>query len=214
MPSFLKKENKASQQSFQEPAASDPPPPYSVSTAQGESSNRQPVIDVTAAFARLTVTNAVQDPTPDLCLAHLKLLHAFHGLKEDIGYTDGLFGLWNSRADDAILHVRGTGILEERGSPSPTDEDKKFFLSKLREKRWALFVARAVDRYEIWWNATFKLDLTMKDQTIPSDPRYDAFPTTGLDEKRPGWMMMPLGKPALQYCSMYPGTGLISLQMS
>lgn len=35
-------------------------------------------------------------PVAETCIAHLRLLHAFHSLKEDIGYSDGLFGLWDS----------------------------------------------------------------------------------------------------------------------
>lgn len=110
-------------------------------------------VDTTAAFANLSLTSTPSDDIPavDTCLAHLKLLHAIHSMKEDVGYTDGLFGLWDSRAE------REAPTLDTKSMPGLNDtqltnEDMtKLALSKLREKRWALYVARAVDRYRDWW---------------------------------------------------------------
>ncbi|KAI1880428.1 hypothetical protein JX265_002049 [Neoarthrinium moseri] len=79
-------------------------------------------------------------PTVDTCLVHLKLLRAFEQLKSKIGYTDGLWEIWDSRA---------LGNVE--------------VLAKLREKRWALYVARAVDRYQAWWKSFVPDMLTEKD---------------------------------------------------
>ncbi|RGP81218.1 hypothetical protein FLONG3_600, partial [Fusarium longipes] len=111
-------------------------------------------LGIEAPFTDLQIDPAPHDPEPNICLAHLRLLFAFESLKEDIGYSDGLFGIWDSRADGTII-VGENGDLEElpfdRNS-TPDLEDKKQSLSKLREKRWSLFVARAVDRYEAWWN--------------------------------------------------------------
>src|SRR5690242_1185923 len=42
--------------------------------------------------------NRFLDPSAETCLAHLKLLFAIQAMKEDVGYTDGLWGLWDSRA--------------------------------------------------------------------------------------------------------------------
>jgi hypothetical protein len=72
-------------------------------------------------------------PTADECLAHLKLLSVFHALKEDVGYTDGIFGLWDARCDKV------------------DEKDREKTLASMREKRWALYVARAVDRFQDWW---------------------------------------------------------------
>lgn len=94
------------------------------------------------------------------CLAHLKLLHAFQTLKEDIGYTDGLWGLWDRKAEsDHKISIDFHKETQPAGVASPasetkkrtTDDEIKIRLSRIREKRWALFVARAVDRYEAWW---------------------------------------------------------------
>jgi hypothetical protein len=87
---------------------------------------------LSAAFSSLRLSETPPDfPTADTCLAHLKLLSAFHALKEDVGYTDGLFNLWDAKCE----------LLDNR------DET----LAKMREKRWVLYVARAVERFEDWW---------------------------------------------------------------
>ena len=75
--------------------------------------------------------NAPAFPEADQCLAHLKLLSSFHALKEDVGYTDGIFGLYDAKCEMA------------------TNRDAS--LAKMREKRWALYVARAAERFQDWW---------------------------------------------------------------
>ena len=89
-----------------------------------------------SAFSNLKLSEVpLQFPTADNCLAHLKLLHAFHALREDIGYTDGIFGLWDSRVEAYKLE----GVERDQA------------LAKTREKRWAVYLARAVERFEEWW---------------------------------------------------------------
>ncbi|EHL02280.1 hypothetical protein M7I_1683 [Glarea lozoyensis 74030] len=64
--------------------------------------------DLTSSFATLTLSpHPVSLPTPSTCLAHLKLLHAIQALKLDIGYTDGLFGIWDAKAE--INEIEGSG---------------------------------------------------------------------------------------------------------
>ncbi|CZS98839.1 related to large-conductance mechanosensitive channel [Rhynchosporium agropyri] len=88
--------------------------------------------ELDGGFSSLTIAvNAPAFPEADQCLAHLKLLSALHVLKEDIGYADGLFGLFDAKCDMA------------------TNRDAS--LVKMREKRWALYVARAADRFQDWW---------------------------------------------------------------
>jgi hypothetical protein len=90
--------------------------------------------ELNAAFSSLSLTEEPSAfPTADECLAHLKLLSAFHGLKEDVGYTDGLFDLWDVRCERV------------------DEKDRESTLSMMREKRWALYVARAVERFQDWW---------------------------------------------------------------
>lgn len=90
--------------------------------------------DVTAAFSNLNLSEASTKPTPSQCLAHLKLLEAFHQLREDVATTDGLYGI----RDDFV--------------PSDvTKEQRVDILAKIREKRWAIYVTNASLRFERWW---------------------------------------------------------------
>ncbi|KAH6605065.1 hypothetical protein Trco_006772, partial [Trichoderma cornu-damae] len=162
------------------------PPTYASEASAVQDGFADPArdIDVTASFANLSLSSGppTGGPNVDTCLAHLKLLHAIHSLKEDVGYTDGLWGIWDSRAqwDTAILDsealppgIRLEGLDE--------GERVKLALSRLREKRWAIFLARAVDRYEAWWNAVRKHEtmLTEEDMMRPKNPKYTRFVTTG-----------------------------------
>ncbi|KAF4979789.1 hypothetical protein FZEAL_4063, partial [Fusarium zealandicum] len=137
--------------------------------------------DLTAQFTNLQLHPSPYNIiNPDTCLAHLKLLFALQSLKEDIGYTDDLWGIWDNRADGNIA-VTDDGEVQEHSytaSHVPSIEDKQRFLSKIREKRWALFVARAVDRYEAWWNSLVgEGPLTESDMDAERSPAYEDFPT-------------------------------------
>ena len=103
----------------------DAPPSYT--------ENDSNVADATAAFSSLKL-DASPTPTADQCIAHMKLLEAFHQLREDIALKDGLFGICDSFADTKI-----------------TAQEKAELLIKIREKRWAIYVARAAKRFERWW---------------------------------------------------------------
>ncbi len=56
-------------------------------------------------------------------------------------------------------------------------------LSKIREKRWAVFLARAVDRYEAWWTSMQRPNggLTENDMHTPRTDKYDLFVSSGND---------------------------------
>ena len=86
--------------------------------------------DLTAAFSKLDLRQSGSKPTVDQCTAHLKLLEAFSQLREDVSTTDGLYGL-----KDSLL-------------PSMRDDQQKSqLLAKIREKRWAVYVTIAVQRF-------------------------------------------------------------------
>ncbi|KAL8777401.1 MAG: hypothetical protein Q9213_007873 [Squamulea squamosa] len=106
------------------------PPPYGSRPGENQ--------DLTAAFSSLNLTAASNDPTPDQCLAHLKLLEAFHNLREDVATTDGLFGIHDHFVD---------GVYPNQGF----DEKRAQLLLRLREKRRAIYVAKAERRYSVWW---------------------------------------------------------------
>lgn len=97
-------------------------------------SYNQDAVDITSHFAKLDLNFPSSKPTVDQCIAHLKLLEAFHQLREDVATSDGLFN-----------------ISDESARESSKQED---VLAKLREKRWAVYVARAADRFERWWTTT------------------------------------------------------------
>jgi hypothetical protein len=157
-----------------------PPPSYAVTDpASG------PTIDeINASFSNLRIDAMPKNfPDNDLVLAHLKLLEAFFTMKEDIGYTDGVFDLWDSRAPE----------------PNANDADamnaRNEALSKIREKRWALFVVRAVDRFETWWmNVLCKNENSeMLTQSAMKSPIFGAFPTSGKVQMWTAKMLPPLG---------------------
>lgn len=70
--------------------------------------------------------------TPDQCAAHLKLLAAFADLRDCISTKDGLFGLHDAQAEEYR-------------------DGRNHMLAKVREKRWAVYVSRATERYLVWW---------------------------------------------------------------
>ncbi|KAH0528966.1 hypothetical protein TsFJ059_003776 [Trichoderma semiorbis] len=145
--------------------------------------------DINAAFTNLSFEKITFDHknvrsgiSEDACLAHLKLLHAIQAMKDDIGYTDGLWNLWNSRGKWALDDYRVDAdwpmirALEKTNSATVLLAGQ----ARIREKRWALFVARAVERYEDWWYSLAETDmLTEKDMTTPDNPKYRTFTNRG-----------------------------------
>ncbi|OAQ95680.1 hypothetical protein LLEC1_06171, partial [Akanthomyces lecanii] len=134
------------------------------------------------------------DVTESRCLAHLKLLHAIKAMKEDVGYSDGLWGIWDSLVTDSKgLFLDSTGVYSDNEKAKLTDdEERKMMLSKLREKRWAIFVARAVDRYEAWWTAQDIMMLTEDDMTVADGDNYMRFPSTNRTFNWQASLMPPL----------------------
>nr|OQO18597.1 hypothetical protein B0A51_12085 [Rachicladosporium sp. CCFEE 5018] len=94
-----------------------------------------PPPDITAGFSNLSLSGPSTDklPTVDETIAHLKLLECFYRLRQIVGKTDGAFSVSNS--------------------PVPADAQRDELLVELAEKRWAIYVARAVDRFDNWITA-------------------------------------------------------------
>lgn len=112
------------------PNDSPPPPAYAHAGLDSK------IPDITAAFSTLNLAPSAK-PTPDICIAHLKLLEAFHQLREDVAFEDGRFGINDAFADAAA------GSIQERAE----------LLIKIREKRWQVYVTKASKRFERWWTA-------------------------------------------------------------
>ncbi|KAF2094769.1 hypothetical protein NA57DRAFT_60188 [Rhizodiscina lignyota] len=94
--------------------------------------------DLTARLNNLNLSQSSAVPTPDQCIAHLKFLEALHQLRESVAQTEGLFDLISP---------------PEKKSEKPSEQRENAEAQvRVREKRWAVYVARAVDRFETWWN--------------------------------------------------------------
>lgn len=131
------------------PPKDSPPPSYAVN-------DQNNIPDITAAFSNLNL-KASSEPTADQCIAHLKLLEAFHQLREEVALDDGLFGL-----RDDLLPATSSG------------EKRAELLTKVREKRWAVYVAKAAKRFERWWDKSIEPDAQkLQQKNIPTVFRQD-----------------------------------------
>ena len=102
------------------------PPPYSEPDVDG----------LAASIGTLSLHKSSHKtvlPSPDECIVHLKLLTALHHLREEVSETDGLFGIYDRIADEF-------------------SREHDIAITKIREKRWAVYVTRAVDRFAKWFD--------------------------------------------------------------
>ncbi|KAL0780689.1 hypothetical protein CaCOL14_002024 [Colletotrichum acutatum] len=129
-------------------------------------------------------------PTQDACLAHLRLLTAFNRLKTETGYCDGLWDIWDARASTTTTNYMkhtDTRNGDDSGNSSeehnhkteraPIDPDTGVdpeldldILIRLREKRWAIYLGRAVDRYAAWWR-TFTPNMLLESDMLVAEPK-------------------------------------------
>ncbi|KAF6818890.1 alpha-ketoglutarate-dependent sulfonate dioxygenase [Colletotrichum plurivorum] len=142
------------------------PPAYTPETSR-------PLTDLSTTFTTLTLSSS-PTPTPDACLAHLRLLTALQRLKTETGYRSDLWEIHDSRAATANPSPANLKAADV-GASAQLNED---ILVKLREKRWAVYVARAADRYASWW-ASFVPDMLLERDMVDPGPgredRYEGF---------------------------------------
>ncbi|KAL8671495.1 MAG: hypothetical protein Q9168_004009 [Polycauliona sp. 1 TL-2023] len=105
---------------------------------QSDTSAPVPTHDLATMFSTVDLVSPSDIPTPDQCGVHLKLLEAFHKLRQDVATTDGLYGIWDRFISDVYP---GEGL----------DKERRQLLLKLREKRWAIYVFQAERRYTVWF---------------------------------------------------------------
>ncbi|KAJ6262674.1 hypothetical protein Dda_3486 [Drechslerella dactyloides] len=98
-------------------------PPYSAEAPLTET----PAVPFVPPIVGTLIPNTF--PSPDHQIAHLKLLHAFAAMRDQIENTAGIFA----------ATVPGVG--------DPITDDLR-----LKDKRWSIFVSRAVYRFDKWWN--------------------------------------------------------------
>jgi hypothetical protein len=127
--------------------SSDPVPHYSVSEPPPpgyEVDDDVAPPDYTAGFTNLSLSDAPSSGVPSVheTIAHLKILECFSRLRQTVASTDGLFGIENAIITDIA-----------RASSRANSEKADDLLPKLAEKRWAVYVSRAVDRFHAWISA-------------------------------------------------------------
>ncbi|KAJ5908639.1 hypothetical protein N7495_001321 [Penicillium taxi] len=128
-------------------SGSDHPPSYSLNES------------ITLELAKLNLAPSTSDPlsstvTPDQCVAHLKFLAVLADLRETISNKDGLF---------QIFDVDATNY------PDALDRAQAL----IREKRWAVYTARAADRYTKWWFEGLPKSRPSVTQTDLDGARYE-----------------------------------------
>lgn len=115
------------------------PGPPSYDGPPGQDRPPLPVIeDLSQRLNALDLRNGSNTLNSTTCIAHLKFLEAVYQLRETVANTDGLFGI--ATPPDPKLE-----------KPDPKLADVQI---RVREKRWAVYVARAVDRFEAWWKTS------------------------------------------------------------
>jgi len=117
--------------------SSSPPPGYVDAPPEYDAEDTLDPPDITAGFSKLHIGQPIAHgkPTVAQCIAHLKLLECFYRLRQTVGSTDRLFGI----DEKAVLD---SGVDKNEQTPE--------LLAKLGEKRWAVYVACAVDRFAAW----------------------------------------------------------------
>ena len=159
------------------------PPSYAATDIVPDYAPTDPISEATAAdlnsaFSNINISATPPlFPEPDHCLVHLKFLSALHGLKQEYGHTDGLFGIRDSSCEKA--------------------ENKRAALAALREKRWSLFVARAAERFQEWWLKVLCVREDGEKVTVKAlgvKKSFMRFPELGKAQVWTTAMLPPLGK--------------------
>lgn len=118
----------------QQSHASVPPPTYHNAQDLPDDFNDHLI----NGFAKLNL-DSPEGLTRSQTIAHLKTLECFYRLRKRIASTNGLFGITNSNAES---------LLRQNNCSSSDD-----VLAVFGEKKWGVYVARAVDRFERWRDA-------------------------------------------------------------
>jgi hypothetical protein len=91
----------------------------------------------------------VEAITPDQCIAHLKILSAIADLRDSVSRMDKLFSI-----DDRQIGAFGDTARMTKAH------------ALLREKRWEIYVARAVDRFTTWLMTCVNVDAVGPNQGL------------------------------------------------
>lgn len=110
-------------------------------------------------------------------IVHLHLLYIFHKLRLQVGSQDGLWGIWDDRLEHHYLSA----------------EEHAQGLAKLKEKRWSIYLARAVHRYGAWWTSMGITPLTEQDTHSTHGSRYATFTRLSNAKQWTPGNMIPIG---------------------
>ena len=119
-----------------EKSPSPPPPTYEQASREEQHAQYPPQI------ANSTVPLSPDLPSPEDCVAHLKLLECFYHLKQSIASTNGLFGI----SCDVVENL-------DQSAPRTDKDSNNEIVTLLAEKRWEVYVSRAVERFSKWRNS-------------------------------------------------------------
>ncbi|KAN0069638.1 Protein of unknown function (DUF1399) domain containing protein [Elaphomyces granulatus] len=118
-----------------------------------DSSSEIPLLDLKKDLGSSHTTTV----SVDHCIVHLKFLAAIADLRDTVANIDTLFKINDSQAE-----------------VFKTQEDQCRALARIKEKRWAVYVARAVDRYITWWNHCVETDSHLPTVTELHDPQKNS----------------------------------------
>lgn len=145
------------------------PPPYSSITEPIDGPPTYQQQNVSHRLSRDGFPRSEEMLAIDECITHLKFLSAIAKLRYFIERTDKLFGIHDSEAMNFA---------------DPRKQSQA--AARIQEKRWAVYVARAVDRFAVWWQTCLPSLNTSHISTLNSS-----------SEAKIVWsanMMPPLGK--------------------
>ncbi|KKY26810.1 hypothetical protein UCDDS831_g01089 [Diplodia seriata] len=136
-------------------SAAVPPPAYGEQQTDGPS-NEAPALpsDFTSRLQSLNIDPLRRQgvPAPDECIVHLKLLEAFYNLRQDVETSEGIFDIATpTPPTEAPKYEKTAPDQENEPEDGTVDEELKYKIKQVREKRWAVYVSRAVERYEQWF---------------------------------------------------------------
>lgn len=183
--SILSKESskaKEAEGSSSPPKDELPPPAYQEfppeEQLQSQLNGDEPVIVEIPSLKFLHVGTAETTTVDrDRCILHLKLLAALADLRETISTTDGLFGIGDYQIENfQDEQTRGKALV------------------RVREKRWAVYTARAVDRYADWWTSCIPVSEAFPTIDSIQEKEYTALTDSPELSSSMRSMLPPLGK--------------------
>ncbi|KAF2865282.1 hypothetical protein BDV95DRAFT_507594 [Massariosphaeria phaeospora] len=159
---------RAVEEQFAEPPPYSSRPPSVRPSSAKDGHEPSPTASI-PAFDDLDFTpSPLELPTAAECIAHLRLLHAFSKLRHDVGNQDGLFGIELGNSGDTDVSLNQEGDVHSRndshqpegvhdqpvpgaGAGAEEKRAEELLAERIRDKRWTVFVTKAVDRFEQWW---------------------------------------------------------------